>query len=67
MTTKQLLEMTQLITMKQLLNMTTIGLVSVMTIEQRMTPGDLHFSSRLSFFCEYLIILAQRGKNRSGD
>ena len=28
---------------------------------------DLHFSSRLSFFCEYLIILAQRGKNRSGD
>ena len=31
------------------------------------TVGDLHFSSRLSFFCEYLIILAQRGKNRSGD
>ena len=29
--------------------------------------GDLHFSSRLSFFCEYLIVLAQRGKNRSGD
>ena len=23
---------------------------------------DLHFSSRLSFFCEYFIILAQRGK-----
>ena len=28
---------------------------------------DLHFSSRLSFFSEYLIILAQRGKNRLGD
>ena len=28
---------------------------------------DLHFSSRLSIFCEYLINLAQRGKNRSGD
>ena len=25
------------------------------------------FSSRLIVFCEYLIILAQRGKNRSGD
>ena len=32
-----------------------------------MADSDLHFSSRLSFFCEYLIILAQRGKNRSGD
>ena len=31
------------------------------------SDSDLHFSSRLSFFCEYLIILAQRGKNRSGD
>ena len=28
---------------------------------------DLHFSSRLSIFCEYLINLAQRRKNRSGD
>ena len=29
---------------------------------------SLHFSSRLSFFfCEYLIILAQLAKNRSGD
>ena len=29
--------------------------------------ADLHFSSRLLISCEYLIILAQRGKNRSGD
>ena len=28
---------------------------------------DLHFSSRLSIFCEYLINLEQRRKNRSGD
>ena len=29
--------------------------------------GLICISQAVSFFCEYLIILAQRGKNRSGD
>ena len=28
---------------------------------------DLDFSSRMFIFCEYLITLEQRGKNRLGD
>ena len=45
---------------------TVASLWMVLASIQMVLAFDLHFSSRLSFSCEYLIILAQRGKNRSG-